>query len=130
MERLNGVNSALAVANSCDYLSEQQFICSAAETAYIAILHALGIQLVGMIDQSHYGQISSIRTQVMNSVLMDTQELSRMQERVDETLLSSHETPTASDTKPMSIANMTMADALEQLFVNITLSLFSDPYFL
>lgn len=129
MTRLNGVTSALSIVNDCDVPSGKEKVCSAAETAYIALLDALGSQLVGWIDQSHYGPISAVRTKIINSVFMETQELHKMQEQVDESLLSTSELAAPPEAEPLSIANMSMADALEQVFINCTLSLFSDAYF-
>lgn len=127
--RLNGVTSALAIANDCDVPSGTGGVCSATETTYIALLDALGSQLVGRIDQSHYGPISAVRTRIIDSVFMDTQELHKMQERVSKGLLSTAEAAAGPDVEPLSIANMSMADALEQVFMNCTLSLFGDSYF-
>lgn len=130
LTRLNGVTSAIAVSNYCDVPSGPGQICSATETAYIALLDALGSQLVGLIEQSHYGPIGATRTQILNSVLMDSQELHEMQEQVDDLLALSTEATAAPDVEPLSIANMSIADALEQVFINCTLSLFSESYFM
>lgn len=122
--RLNGVAWA-SVINDC----EASRICSPTEAAYITMLDAFGYQLVGKIAQSSYG-LSATQTQITNSVLMDTQELQRMQESVDQSLLSTDEAADTSDVEPLSNGNISMADALEQVFINFTLSLFSDSYFL
>lgn len=124
MTRLNGVAWA-SVINDC----EASRICSPTEAAYITMLDAFGYRLVGKITQSSYG-LSATQTQITDSVLMDTQELQRMQERVDQSLSSSDEAVDTSDVEPLSNANISMADALEQVFINFTLSLFSDSYFL
>ncbi|KAG6354206.1 hypothetical protein INS49_004810 [Diaporthe citri] len=128
--RLNGVTSALAITNYCDMPGGPGQLCSATETAYIALLDALGSQLVGQIKQSHYGPIGAVRTQILNSVFMDSRELHKMQEQVDKWLTSSTEAAAAPDVEPLSIANMNIADALEQVFINCTLSLFSESYFI
>lgn len=122
--RLNGVAWA-SVINDC----EASRICAPTEAAYITMLDAFGSQLVGKITQSQYG-LSATQTQITNSVFMETQELQKVQERVDQSLSSSAEAVDTPDVEPLSTANISMADALEQAFINFTLSLFSDSYFL
>jgi hypothetical protein len=84
--------------------------------AYTSLMDSLGGLLVGVLDFSHYGEVTPHLTQIMSTVLVETQELASESG--------------AADVEPPTIANMTMTDALEDLFTNFTLSLFSDSYFL
>lgn len=85
--------------------------------AYLSIFDALGRILLGMIRISHYGFATPDRTQILTSVLMQTRELQQLPEINREQA-------------PLTIANMSMTEALEQIFTNATLSLLSDSYFL
>lgn len=112
--RLNAVNSRNTQTHSCASATGGTGDCYAAETIYISMLSALGTYVVGMIRHSHYGYSPPVRTQIMRSIFMHTQELHKM----------------FAPEEPLSIVNMSMAAALEQVFTNATLSLFSDSYFL
>lgn len=88
--------------------------------AYIALFDAFGQQLVGYLEESHYGPIWSYQTQVAKTVFMDTKELYGYQYYMDN--------GKEADTRPEDA--MGMAEALEEVFTNTTLSLFSRKSFL
>ncbi|KAG6361328.1 hypothetical protein INS49_009553 [Diaporthe citri] len=119
--RLNGVASdaALAMCNSETSRNEAS-VCSPEAVAYIALLNAFGQQLLGYLEQSHYGHIWSLQTQVAKTVFMDTNELYEAQYYMNN---GKH-----ADTQPVDA--MGMAEALEEVFSNATLSLFSKTSFL
>lgn len=116
--RLNGVASDAAVA-TCGP-ANGKFVCSPQAAAYFAMLNAFGEQLLGYLQQSYSGSILSVRTQVAKTVLMDTKELYDTQY-----YMNSGE---SADTRPANA--MVMAEALEEVFTNATLSLFSRTAFL
>lgn len=118
---LNGVASdaALAMCNSETTLNEAS-VCSPEAVAYIALLNAFGQQLLGYLEQSHYGHIFSLQTQVAKTVFMDTRELYAIQSYMNNRK--------SADTLPADAIGM--AEALEEVFTNATLSLFSRTAFL
>ncbi|KAI7776108.1 hypothetical protein LA080_005833 [Diaporthe eres] len=118
---LNGVASdaALAMCNSGISLNEAS-VCSPEAVAYIALLNAFGQQLLGYLEQSHYGHIWSLQTQVAKTVFMDTKELYEAQYYMNN--------GKDADTQPANA--MGMAETLEEVFTNATLSLFSKTSFL
>ncbi|OBS23159.1 hypothetical protein FPOA_03715 [Fusarium poae] len=83
--------------------------CSATH-AYISIMATVGQFLIGTLTRSHYGSLFSTQTQIRSSVLMDTKEMQALNE----------------DTPESMIGNISMSDALEDLFTNVTISLFSN----
>lgn len=97
------------------------------QDAFVAMFHALSIQLAGYIaDATIGGQMQVVQTQVLNTVFTQTPELHNILE-----WLKTRLAPTGrADSEPLSIANISMAEAVEQVFDNTTLSLFSDSYFL
>ncbi|KAL1847676.1 hypothetical protein Daus18300_013882 [Diaporthe australafricana] len=105
--RLNGVNAQNSQTHDCgdDLESRPPQSCYAANTIYVSILEALGPYLVGRIDFDHYGFFYPVRTQIMSSIFMQTQELHDI----------------FAEEEPLSIANLSMAAALEQVFTNVTL---------
>lgn len=107
---LNGVN----ILSASSYAGA---INSTQGAAYLSMLMALGNLLVGQVINSHYGIITTTDTRILSTVLTEVRELQILQVATD-----------TSD--PLTIANMSMADALEEVFTNATLSLFSDSYFL
>lgn len=119
--RLNGVASeaALAMCNS-DTNHNEASVCSPEAVAYIALLNAFSQQLLGYLEQSHYGHIWSLQTQVAKTVFMDTKELYESQYYMN----NGKEADTVPDDA------MGMAEALEEVFTNATLSLFSRNSFL
>lgn len=119
--RLNGVASdaALAMCDS-DTSHNEASVCSPEAVAYIALLNAFGQQLLGYLEQSHYGHIGSLQTQVAKTVFMDTKELYGAQYYMNN--------GKDADTQPADAIGM--AEALEQVFSNATLSLFSKASFL
>ncbi|KAE8452706.1 hypothetical protein EG329_013965 [Mollisiaceae sp. DMI_Dod_QoI] len=88
-----------------------------APEVYSSILVALNDLLLGSLVSGNFGTLSAINTQIARTVLMDTIEMRYLE--IDST-----------DVAPLTIANISMAEALEQVFLNTTLSLFSDSYFL
>jgi hypothetical protein len=90
--------------------------CSGPAMAYYSIMDTLNNQMIGLLETLEYGQPLSIRTQITNTVLMETTEI---QDNIG-----------AGYRQPLSIANSTLGEALEKSVLNATLSLFSDSYFL
>lgn len=119
--RLNGVAGDDARTRSmCDGQSHRPSICYPDSISYIALLHALNMQLTGYLQQSPYGHISAHLTQVDKTIFMDTKELYRSQ------YFMNH--GTNPDTVPADAMGITQA--LEEVFTNATLSLFSSASFL
>lgn len=118
--RLNGVGGQ----GECDYSylhpRSEAPVCSPEAIAYMALFSAFSQQLVGFLEQSHYGYITSTLTQVAKTVFMDTKELYQSQY-----YMNHGKQP---DTRPADIMEMTQA--LEEVFTNATLSLFSGTSFL
>lgn len=90
--------------------------CSGPAMAYYSIMDALDNQMIGFLQTLEYGQPESIRTQITNTVLMETTEI--------------QDNMGFGYRQPLSIVNTTLGKALEQSVLNATLSLFSDSYFL
>ncbi|EWG50755.1 hypothetical protein FVEG_09890 [Fusarium verticillioides 7600] len=112
-KRLNGVRSSDAGLNEDN--DSDRFN---AAVAYIALMDSLGKLLLGNLGISHYGVMQPIQTQIMSSVLMDAKEMQ---------VLGGVNAVTDRPEVPDSvIGNISMADALEQLFKNATISLFSN----
>lgn len=106
VERLNGVS----VYDARDCFSEPASHCNPV-TAYLALMAAMGDMLVGI--QFDYGGIR--RTRIGHTVLTDSPDMHTIYY----------------DEKPKSmIGNLSMPDALEQLFENVTISLLSNSVFL
>lgn len=117
--RLNGVASKAALT-MCRSDTAWASVCLPEAMAYIALFDAFGQQLVGYLEESHYGPIWSYQTQVAKTVFMDTKELYKYQYYMDN--------GKEADTRPDDA--MGMAEALEEVFTNTTLSLFSRKSFL
>ncbi|KAH7190033.1 hypothetical protein BKA60DRAFT_548036 [Fusarium oxysporum] len=112
-KRLKGVASIDAGLNQDTGSSQFN-----AAVAYIALMDSLGKLLLGSLGISHYGVMRPTQTQIMSSVLMDAKEMQ---------VLGGVNAATDRSEAPGSvIGNISMADALEQLFTNATISLFSN----
>lgn len=96
--------------------------------AYISLLDALGKLLIGTLATTHYEAIFPTGTGIMNSVLMDTQEMQIL--RGIQRVRYSAANINYAGWSEYSIANMTMAEALEQVIANATISMFSESAFL
>ncbi|KAE9371044.1 hypothetical protein N431DRAFT_491492 [Stipitochalara longipes BDJ] len=117
MTQLNGVSS-WAWYNLCSY---DWGPCAGPGMAYNSIIDALGNILIGYLAIQPYGDMASTRTQIMSTVLIETTDLQG----------NLRGSPSNDGLREqMSIANMTLSEALEQIVLNTTLSLFSDSYFL
>ncbi|KAH7155246.1 hypothetical protein B0J13DRAFT_582323 [Dactylonectria estremocensis] len=92
------------------------------QVAYTAIMNALGNLLVGTLRRSQYGYITPRNTLVTSTILMQTEEMQR--------LLAVTQSFFDDAPERLSLRNMTMSRALEQVVTNTTLSLFSNSYFL
>jgi hypothetical protein len=114
--RLNGVPIVLEDFSSSNACAPGTS-CYGPAMAYASVLDAVGKMLVGYLTYSHYGVVSQTYTQISNTVLMETMEMQQVSN-------------ITGGPQRLSIANISMSDALEQLVTNITLSLFSDSYFL
>ncbi|KAF9771459.1 hypothetical protein IL306_010902 [Fusarium sp. DS 682] len=121
-KRLNGVSYVDAGLSSKGSKDTSRFHAS---VAYLSLMDALGRLLLGSLQISHYGVMSPIQTQIMSSVLMDSKELQIVQE-MNAQQYSTGDLPKAESV----IGNISIADALEQLFTNVTISLFSNSKFL
>ncbi|KAH7156799.1 hypothetical protein EDB81DRAFT_787984 [Dactylonectria macrodidyma] len=92
------------------------------QVAYTAIINALGNLLVGTLRRSQYGYITARNTLITSTILMQTTEMQR--------LLAVTQSFFDDAPEKLSLRNMTMSRALEQIVANTTLSLFSNSYFL
>ncbi|KAF4334983.1 hypothetical protein FBEOM_11180 [Fusarium beomiforme] len=122
-ERLNGVsylNTGISQRGSKDTTQLH------ASVAYISLMDALGKLLLGSLQISHYGFINPVQTQIMSSVLMDAKEMQIVQQMNAQQYSADGGLQKAESV----IGNISMADALEQLFTNVTISLFSNSKFL
>lgn len=97
----------------CDAWDGSPGSCGAAESSYIYVLGALAAYVIGRVERRELGLSYAVGTHVMGSIFTQTQELHKI-----------------FNEEPLSIANVSMAAALEKVFTNATLSLFSDSYFL
>lgn len=113
--RLNGVH----VATPAELSQCASGVCFPEALAYIALLNALGQQLLGYLQQSHYGYLWPSQTQVTKTVLMDTKEMVRARASLNE-----------QDQDTLLADALGMSEALEEIFANATLSLFSRASFL
>ncbi|KAH8892357.1 hypothetical protein GQ53DRAFT_619752, partial [Thozetella sp. PMI_491] len=91
--------------------------CTGDATAYVAIMDSLGMILQGYISVAADETFDPVNTQITRSVMIETTEMQYLEQPYLKTA-------------GLSIANMTMAMALEDIVLNTTLSLFSDAYFL
>lgn len=120
LTKINGITgSPGAGSNDASLYCSESVISTwtsptAPTSSHIAMMAALGRLLIGWLP--HMSSIA-FGTQITSSVLMDTQEMVNTQ----------YTTP---DNLPASIANMSLSQALEEVFINATLSLFSDTSFL
>ncbi|KAL7814198.1 hypothetical protein V8C44DRAFT_326045 [Trichoderma aethiopicum] len=89
------------------------------QVAYVSIMDALGGTLMGKIVATRYGSLQPIRTQILSTVLTQASDMQNLQRGFGNTGILG--------AKSGSGTNLTMAETLEQLVSNITLSLFSSP---
>ncbi|KAK1256362.1 hypothetical protein MKX07_008621 [Trichoderma sp. CBMAI-0711] len=89
------------------------------QVAYVSIMDALGGTLMGKIIATRYGSLQPIRTQILSTVLTQARDMQILQRGFGNTGILG--------AKSGSGTNLTMAETLEQLVSNITLSLFSNP---
>ncbi|TFB03258.1 hypothetical protein CCMA1212_004255 [Trichoderma ghanense] len=108
--RLNPVSVA-TTAGQGDHILPQ--------VAYVSIMDALGGTLMGKIMATRYGSLQPIRTQVLSTVLTEARDMQSLQRGFGNTGILG--------AKSGSGTNLTMAETLEELASNITLSLFSNP---
>lgn len=101
---------------------------------YISLLDALGKILLGVLQKSRNGSILPSMTQIMSSVLMDTQEMQpiRYMQTLRDRQVPRYVRPGVGYEPPQEAptVNITISEALEEVFANATLSMFSDPAFL
>ena len=88
------------------------------QVAYVSIMDALGGTLMGKIIATRYGSLQPIRTQMLSTVLTQARDMQNLQRGFGNTGILG--------AKSGSGTNLTMAETLEQLVSNITLSLFSN----
>ncbi|KAE9381012.1 hypothetical protein N431DRAFT_363157 [Stipitochalara longipes BDJ] len=122
--QLNGVSNQLSYSICEESEGSADEPCSGPVLGYMSLLDALDNILMGFLTNDQYNVIGSTRTQITNTVLMETMEL--------QGLLNAGAGLGGIKglSEPLSIANMTMSKALEEIIQNATLSLFSDSYFL
>ncbi|KAM0418477.1 hypothetical protein ACHAPD_004836 [Fusarium lateritium] len=106
------LNSVTHVGKETRY-GEDLKHCNAAY-AYGSLFSAMGQFLVGHLTENHYGRLFSTWTQIRSSVLMDTKEMQNVNK----------------DTPESMIGNISLANALEDIFANATISMFSNPKFM
>lgn len=110
-ERHQGVTASHA--DDCRY-TRQLYSCNPA-TAYFSLMNAIGDLLLGAQYFSRDGTYTVVRTKIGSTTLRDLPDVHSYYYFE----------------KPISaIGNISLADALEQLFINATISLFSDSWFL
>lgn len=112
MTKLNGVYGQQAY-DQCGWVDGP---CSGPAMAYYSLMDALGNQMIGTLGSFGHGPPLPTRTQITNTVFLETMDIQNSMK--------------ATYRQPLSIANMTLGEALEQSILNATLSLFSDSYFL
>ncbi len=90
-----------------------------------ALMEALSKMLVGFLRIASVtdGWVSDGELGILNTVLAQAHELRRLYQPVAQTEFTPF-------TEPLAIRNMSIAEAIEELSQNMTLSLFSNPYFL
>ncbi|KAK0649134.1 hypothetical protein B0T16DRAFT_491818 [Cercophora newfieldiana] len=90
-----------------------------------ALMEALSKMLVGFLRLASVtdGWVSDGELGILNTVLMQAHEVRRLYQKVAQDEFTPF-------TEPLVIRNMSIAEAIEELSQNITLSLFSNPYFL
>ncbi|KAL1863854.1 hypothetical protein Daus18300_008003 [Diaporthe australafricana] len=110
-------------ATSNDRSPRSHWLHSNAGRVYTGMVHALSNQLVGSFFLARDG-LKHNGTQIQNSIFMQTQEIQKARYESHEESYGKYEDI------PLTIANISMAEAVEQVFDNATLSLFSDSYFL
>lgn len=89
------------------------------EVAYVSIMDSLGGILMGKIIATRYGSLQPVRTQVLSTVLTQAHDMQYLQNGFGQAGILGE--------KSGNGTNLTMAETLEQLVSNITLSLFSNP---
>lgn len=90
--------------------------------AAMSIIDALGSILMGSILSSHYSFNVPTRTQILSTVLMQTTEMKNLNMQGN--------WATSPGESRFGVGEGSLSLALEQLVTNMTLSLFSDKYFL
>ena len=119
--RINGITGDIVVNSftSEPSLCTQTFPCYGTGLASISIMQALGTLLIGLLTSSTEPKVIDYdQTQITTTILMETEELQEVTNSA------------GGGMEQVSIANVKMAQALEDLVTNITISLFSDSYFL
>ena len=122
LTRLNGISYRKYLGLNATEQAAPGFF---AGIAGCALMEALSKMLVGYLRaaSSSDGWVSDGEIHIMNTVLMQAHELRQLYQSVGHKDVS----PT---TEPLSIRNMTIVEAIEELSQNLTLSLFSNSYFL
>ncbi|KAF4950753.1 hypothetical protein FSARC_13097 [Fusarium sarcochroum] len=118
-KKLNGVSAA----NTLTCGNQSPDSCKDL-IAYISLMDALGKLLLGSLQISHYGAMSPTQTQIMSSALMDSKEMQALR------AVNSVDASEREEILQSVIGNISISDALEQLFTNATISLFSNSRFL
>ncbi|KAM3068328.1 hypothetical protein ACMFMG_009466 [Clarireedia jacksonii] len=117
---LNGVERTTNLSTDLDLYLQNDAISK----PYISLMISLNQLLLGFSSMTN-GEVVSSTTQMPSTVLSETSELQSIMRRT-----ANVSNDLVSTSGPLTIANMTMIAAVEELFLNMTLSLFSDSYFL
>jgi hypothetical protein len=118
---LNSVESTANLSTDVDLYVQNEAISQ----PYVSLMGSLNQLLLGFISGvDDFGLVYST-TQMPLTVLSETSELQAFLSRA-----SNVPNDIVSTSGPLKMANMTMIAAVEELFLNMTLSLFGDSYFL
>lgn len=113
-ENENNVN-ATCIGTSCG-------ICPYPAFTYLTILKAFGRLFTGLIDENRFGSETAFATSIRSTVIAQAMEMP-----VGKDLGPQCGNEGRNEDERVSSGNISMADALEQLMQNVTLSLFSLP---
>jgi len=122
LTRLNGITYGTYLRFNVTVQETPGFF---AGVAGCALMEALSKMLVGFLRIAAVtdGWVSDGELGILNTVLMQAHEIRRLYRTVSQTEFTPF-------TEPLAIRNMSIAEAIEELSQNMTLSLFSNPYFL
>ncbi|KAH6853082.1 hypothetical protein B0I37DRAFT_358519 [Chaetomium sp. MPI-CAGE-AT-0009] len=120
--RLNGITYGTYLGFNLTVQETPGFF---AGVAGCALMEALSKMLVGFLRIASVtdGWVSDGELGILNTVLTQAHEIRRLYQPVAQAEFTPF-------TEPLAIRNMSIAEAIEQLSQNMTLSLFSNPYFL
>jgi hypothetical protein len=118
---LNGVKRPANWSADYDLYSQNDAISK----PYVSLMGSLNPLLLGFVIGLDYSGVLYSTTQMPSTVLSETSELQAFMSRT-----ANVSNDIVSTSGLLTMANMTMIAAVEELFLNMTLSLFGDSYFL